>query len=153
MERFVTKVAAVAVGTDKTLINLFNPAATPTVRGRIYEVIIGSQDTPADNAGEFVVQRTTAVGTEGSGLVPVNLDPGGPAGAYDSGLGTYSVEPTYTASKVLLSCPMNERTTFHWRAFPGGELVMTATQNNGAGLKSVSNGSTDDHGACIYFME
>ena len=153
MERFVSKVAAVPVGTDKTLINLFNPAATPTVRGRIYEVILGSNDTPADNAGEFVVQRTTAVGTEGSGLVPKNLDSGGPAGAYDSGLGTFSVEPTYTSGAVLLSVPMNQRTTFHWRAFPGGELVLAATQNNGAGLKSVSNTATDDHGATIYFME
>lgn len=153
MERFVTKVAAVAVGTDKTLINLFNSAASPTTRGRIYEVIIGSKDTPADNAGEFVIQRTTAVGTEGSGLTPANIDPDGPAGAYDSGLGTYSVEPTYTSAKVLLAAPINQRTTFHWRAFPGAELILAAVQNNGAGIKATANTGTDDHGACLYFME
>lgn len=153
MERFVTKVAAVAVGTDKTLINLFNPNASPTTRGRIYEVIVGSKDTPADNAGEFLIQRTTAVGTEGSGFVPHNLDPDGPAGAYDSGLGVFTVEPTYTASAYLLPIPMNQRTTFHWRAFPGDELVLPATQNAGAGLKSASNTGTDDFEGVIYFKE
>jgi len=152
-EKFATRVASVASGTDKTLINVFNPAATPTVRGRIFEVIAGSVATPDDQAADFYLGRTTAVGTEGSGLVPNNLDPGGPAGAYDSGLGVYSAEPTYTAAKQLLAFQLNMRATFRWVAMPGGELVMTATQNNGAGLKTASSTSTQAYGATIFFAE
>lgn len=152
-EKYCTRVASVASGSDKTLINLFNPAATPTSRGRIFEVIVGSVDTPGDQAADFLLNRTTAVGTEGSGLVPNNLDPAGPAGAYDSGLGVFGGEPTYTAAKQLLAFQLNQRATFRWVAAPGCELVMTATQNNGAGLKTVTSSSTQDHGATIYFEE
>ena len=152
-EKYCTRVASVASGTDKTLINVFHAAATPTNRGRIYDVVVGSVASPADQAADFYLGRTTAVGTEGSGLVPNNLDPGGPAGDCDSGLGVFSVEPTYTASKQLLGFQLNQRATFRWVATPGGELVMTATQNNGAGLKTASSTSTQAYGATVFFEE
>jgi hypothetical protein len=153
MERYSTEVASVASGTDKTLLTVFNPAATPTVRGRIYDMVVGSAATPADQTANFYVGRITAVGTEGSGLVPNNLDPGGPAGAYDSGLGVFTGEPTYTASKQLLRFQLNQRATFRWVAAPGSELVMAATQNNGAGIKTTASSSTQAYGACVLFME
>lgn len=152
-EKFSTRVASVASGTDKTLINLFNTPATPTKRGQIYDLIVGSVATPADQAADFYLGRTTAVGTEGSGLVPNNLDPGGPAGDYDSGLGVFGAEPTYTAAKQLLGFQLNQRATFRWVAAPGSELRMAATQNNGAGLKTASSTSTQAYGAAILFEE
>ena len=151
-ENFSTRVAAVASGTDKTAINLFNPAATPTTRARIYEISVGSQDTPADEALDLLLNRTTAVGTEGSGLTPHNLG-GGPAGAYDSGLGAFSGEPTYTAGAILHAWQQNLRTSFLWRAFPGKEPILAATQNNGAGLKTASATGTSDYGTTILFQE
>lgn len=152
-ERYCTRVASVASGSAKTLINLFNPAATPTTRGRIYDITVGSVATPDDQAADFLINRTTAVGTEGSGLVPNNLDPGGPAGAYDSGLGVFSVEPTQTAAKQLLAFQLNQRATFRWVAAPGSELVMAATQNNGANISTVTSTSTQAYGACLLFSE
>lgn len=152
-EKFATRVASVASGTDKTLINLFNAVATPTSRGKIYDVVVGSVATPADQAADFLINRTTAVGTEGSGLVPNNLDPAGPAGQYDSGLGVFGAEPTYTAAKQLLAFQLNQRATFRWVAAPGSELMMTATQNNGAGIKTVTSSSTQAYGCTILFEE
>jgi hypothetical protein len=141
-----------AVGTDKTLINLFNPAATPVGRGRIFEIIVGSVATPADQACKLYVGRSTAVGTEGAGFTPNNLDPAGPAGAYDSG-NAHSAEPTYTANKQLMAFSLNQRATFRWIAAPGCELMMAATQNNGAGLYSSSSTSTQAHEATIFHEE
>lgn len=152
-EKFATRVASVASGTDKTLLNVFHSAATPTNRGRLYDLVVGSVATPADQAADFLLNRTTGVGTEGSGLIPNNLDPGGPAGDCDSGLGVFSAEPTYTSAKQLLAFQLNQRATFRWVASPGSELWMTATQNNGAGLKTVSSTSTQAHGACALFEE
>ncbi|TXH51848.1 MAG: hypothetical protein E6Q97_17360 [Desulfurellales bacterium] len=152
-ERFSTHCQGVASGTDKTLINIFNPAATPTKRGRIYDIMVGSVATPADQAAKFLVGRTTANQTEGAGYVPNNLDPAGPAGEYDSGVGVYSVEPTYTASKELLAFSVNQRATFRWVAAPGSELLMAATQNYGAGLKTKSSTSTQAYEATILFEE
>ena len=152
-ENYSAFAAGVASGTNKTAINIFHSAATPTNRGRIFDVIVGSVATPADQAADFLLNRTTAVGTEGSGLVPNNLDPGGPAGDCDSGLGVFTAEPTYTASKQLLAFQINQRATFRHVCSPGAELVMSATQNNGAGLKTVSSTSTQAHGATIFFEE
>lgn len=153
MEKFSTSVASVASGNDKTLINIFNPSATPTNRTKVFYINIGSVATPADQAANFVFGRTTAVGTEGSGLVPANLDPAGPAGACDSGLGVFSGEPTYTAAKTLLQIPLNQRAMGQWYANPGCELILAATQNNGGGLKTASSTSTQAHGATIMFEE
>lgn len=152
-EKFSTRVASVASGTNKTLINIFHSAATPTNRGRISDLVVGSVATPADQAADFLLNRSTAVGTEGSGLIPNNLDPAGPAGDCDSGLGVFSGEPTYTAVKQLLAFQLNQRATFRWVAAPGYELLMTATQNNGAGLQTVSSTSTQAHGCSIMFEE
>lgn len=152
-EKFVTKAEAVASGTDKTLINLFNPTATPTRRGKIFDLVVGSVASPADQAAKFELTRTTAVGTEGSGFTPHNLDPGGPAGAYDSGIGAFSVEPTYTSNKELLVFSLNQRATFRFVASPGAEFVLAATQNHGAGLKTGSSTSTQAHEATIFFEE
>ena len=152
-EKYVTRVASVASGTDKTLINIFHSAATPTGRGRIYDLLVGSVATPADQAADFLLGRTTAVGTEGSGLIPNNLDPGGPAGDCDSGLGVFSGEPTYTSAKQLLAFQLNQRASWRWVAAPGGELVMAATQNTGAGIKTVTSTSTQAHGCTVFFEE
>jgi hypothetical protein len=152
-ERFTSFAGGVASGTDKTILTLFDPAATPTRRGRIFDFVVGSDDTPADQACRLLIGRITAVGTEGSGWTPVNIDPGGPAGEYDAGVGTFGGEPTYTASKNLITFSLNQRATFRWCAVPGGELMMAATQNNGAGLKSSASTSTQAYEATVFHEE
>lgn len=152
-ERFATRVASVASGTNKTLINIFHSAATPTMRGKIYDLTIGSAASPADQAADFLLNRSTAVGTEGSGLIPNNLDPGGPAGDCDSGLGVFAGEPTYTAVKQLFAIQVNQRASYRHVCREGAEFFMTATQNNGAGLQTVSSTSTQSYGAAIWFEE
>lgn len=139
-----------AVGTNKTITNLFNPVASPLTRARVYDITIGCSATPADQATKFRYARSTAVGTETTGFVPINLDAAGPAGEYDSGYG-HSAEPSYTANKELLVISVNQRATFRWVAAPESELVLTATQNNGAGLYSVSATGTASHQATILF--
>lgn len=142
-----------AVGTNKTILNLFASPATPTNRARVYNIIVGCDATPADQATDLQFGRTTAVGTEGSGFTPVNLDNGGPAGNYDFGV-AHSAEPTYTANKELLRFSLNQRATFSWSALAKEyELLLIATQNSGAGLKSTSSTGTPTCQGCIYFCE
>lgn len=151
MEKFFGHGAA-AVGTNKTILNLFKTPASPVVRARIYEFGVGCEATPADQATDFKLGRTTAVGTEGSGFTPVNLDPGGPAGECDFGV-AHSAEPTYTSNKELFQFSLNQRATYRWVANPGCEILLPATQNNGAGLKSSSATGTATHEAVMFFEE
>ena len=144
----------VASGTNKTALNLFDGLATPTRRLGIFYLTVSSVATPADQAAKFYLGRTSAVGTEGSGYTPVNLDPGGPAGEGDAGIGAFSGEPTYTSSKELLVFSVNQRVTFQWYAcFPGAEFYVAATQNNGLGLKTSSSTSTQAHEVTTHHVE
>lgn len=152
-ERFSSHADGVASGTDKTIITLFNPAATPTRRAALFDLIVGSVASPADQSAKFHLGRITALGTEGSGYTPVNLDPAGPAGELDAGCGVFGGEPTYTASKQLLVFSINQRATWRWIAAPGCEILTPATQNNGVGLKTSSSTSTQAHEACIFHQE
>lgn len=152
-ERFSSFAEGVASGTNKTVCNVANPAATPTRRLGIYQLIVGSVATPADQACKFGAGRTTALGTVGSTFTPVNLDPGGPAGEVATGVG-HSAEPTYTANKELLVFSVNQRATFQWNAWDVmAKLMGTATQNNGIGIKSRSSTSTQAHEMTVFHEE
>ena len=142
-----------ATGTNKTILTLFCASATPKVRPKLYELLLSSAATPADIATLFYLGRITAVGTEDAGFTPVALDPAAPTGECDCGVGVFSVEPTYTASKELLPIAVNQRAFFRWIAAPGGELILPATQNNGVGLKSSSSGGTPAFEAMFHWME
>lgn len=142
-----------ASGTAKALWNLFNPVAAPTSRGAIFDLTCGSVTTPADQACRFQVNRTSALGTEDAGFTPVNLDPAGPAGAYDSGIGFTGGQPTVTANKQLLTFSINQRATFRFVCAPEKNLILPATQNNGAALNSASSTSTQNHESSVFFCE
>ena len=139
-----------AVGTDKSLLTLISAA---TIRPHLYDVLIGCEATPADQATQLLIARFTAVGTEGSGFTPIALDPADPAALSDCGSGVFSVEPTYTANANLLQISMNQRATFRWVAAPGGELIAPATANNGIGLYSDSATGTATHEASFHWHE
>jgi hypothetical protein len=115
-----------AGATPQTLLNLIGAT---TVRLRLYDLVCGSDATPADNAFELNLNRTTAVGT-GTAVTPTALDSADPTaeGTADE---NHSVEPTSTAGAVLLNWMQNQRATFRWVAAPFGELIVPATAANG----------------------
>lgn len=149
MGKYSVSVDGVAGGDPQTLINLFSDG---NVRQYIYDVIIGSDATPADQAASFDMPRTTAVGTEGAGFTPTKLDPDIAAAAADSG-NAHTVEPTETADSALMRFALNQRATFRWVAAPGSELVIPATANNGISLVRRASTSNFAMDATILFRE
>ena len=108
--------------------------ATRPRRLRVYDVMFGSEATPADAAILWTFQRCSAAGTS-TGVTPTNIDPASATTEYDAGE-NHTIEPTYTATLILLNIPLNQRATFRWVAAPGGELVMPATASNGFGIQT-----------------
>lgn len=134
---------------DTTILGL---TSATTIRPRIYDLVMGSDATPADNAGEYVIQRTTGAGTSTS-VTPTALDPGDPAATAAAGE-AHSSEPTYTANAILLQWAQNQRATFRWVAAPGGEIVLPATAANGIGLRVIGiAGSAVNMNCTIHFEE
>ena len=123
-----------AWGRDTNTVNItvFGLTSTTAIRPRIYDFIIGSEATPADQAARMTLQRTTTTGTS-TAVTPIALDPSDPAATFTAGE-NHSGEPTYTASALLLQLALNQRATFRWVAAPGGEIVLPATASNGAAL-------------------
>jgi hypothetical protein len=133
MARYMVEANRTA-GTAVTLGTVGADATRPR-RGKWYDVMIGSEAAPADNAFLWTVTRCTALGTSTS-VTPSPIDPADAATESDAGE-NHTVEPTYTAGAVMLSIPLNQRSTFRWMAaFPGAEIVYPATAANGFGIRT-----------------
>lgn len=132
--------AAVGSDTNNASTTMWSVTSAATIRPRIYEVIIGSVATPADNAWEFILGRTTAAGTS-TAFTPIALDPADPAALAAAGF-AHTVEPTYTANAQVLRLAGNQRAAVRWVAAPGGEIVLPATAANGIGCLSNAVGGS-----------
>jgi hypothetical protein len=106
--------------------------ASTSKRGYVYDMMLSTGGTPADNAIQWLARRMTAVGTEGAGVTPIQLN-GGPAALLD-GAENHSAEPTYTAASEMFDQIINQRAFTRWVAPPGGEWVIPATASNGIGF-------------------
>lgn len=132
--------AAVGSDTNTAGTTVWSLTSATTIRPRIYEFLIGSVATPADNAWEFILGRTTAAGTS-TAFTPIALDPADPAALAAAGF-AHTVEPTYTANAQVLRIAGNQRAAVRWVAAPGGEIVLPATAANGIGCLSNAIGGS-----------
>lgn len=138
--------------TNTASTTILGIVAAATVRPRIYDVVLSSTATPADNAGNYSLKRTTTAGTA-TAVTPQALDSANPAAVTTAGK-AHTAEPTYTAGSDVLYISTNQRATFRWVAAPGGELVVPATANNGIGLLVNSiGGSAVTVDAMFHFTE
>ena len=148
MARRYSIVHQTPAGTNLTILQL---VGVTTTRAWIYDIIIGSDATPADVATEFNVIRGTVSGT-GTSVTPRALDPGNPA-ALTSGEGGTIATQTKTANSSMLDIALNQRATFRWVAVPDGELVLPATSDNWIGVESIASGGTPNINCTISYAE
>lgn len=138
-------------GTALTILALESSAS---VRGRLHQLIIGSDATPADVATEFALLRHTAAGAAGTAVTEKPADPLGSAAACNLRGGTMT-EPTYetVATEGLLQIALNQRATFTWIANPGREICTVVGAANGIGLRSIASGGTPNINATFGWDE
>lgn len=125
--------------------------AATTVRPRLYDLVIGNQNTPVDQSGLYAVTRFTAAGTAGSSPTPTVIDPGDVAAVATNGI-SHSAEPTYAATD-LLQIPLHQRATFRYVAAQGFELVSPASAANGIGVRLVSSTAAFVSNASAFWFE
>ena len=149
MSRNYTISGARAVSSPtKTLLTLIGGT---TNRPVLYDMILGSTATPADNALEFILQRCTAAGTS-TAITPAPADTADPAAIATAGV-NHTVEPTYTAGAILVDIAMNQRATQRWVPSPGREIKLPATASNGVGLQPVHASFTGSVTASLFFED
>ena len=136
--------------TAATTIGGITSAAT--VRPHIYDILCGSDASPADNAASYAIQRYTAAGTS-TAVVPQAIDPANASLALASAGKAHSGEPTYTSAAILLEWAQNQRVTFRWVASPSGTLILPATAANGAGAVVVAVGGSAVNTIIVFHYE
>lgn len=131
---------------DKTLLSVHG---STLARPRVFDIVLGSAASPADQAALYYVGRVTTLGTAGSNPTPGSTDPVDIASLSVAAI-THSAEPTYTT--ILLQIPLNQRATFRYVASPGAEFMHALTSNYGIGLKlSTSTTAMVEYGTILYF--
>lgn len=140
--------------TYKTLISVYastTGTASLVRRGKVYDVLIGTNGTPADNALEFDIARLTSPST--SALVTANpLDPAD-AGAASGVVANSTTEGTFSSSGEVWYIGINQRASYRWVAAPGSELVWPATSSAGLALRARSTSYTGTATGTVLFQE
>jgi hypothetical protein len=132
------------------LIGLTSSSATPR-RGKVYDVLIGTNGTPADNFVEWDISRVTASSTA-TVLAATALD-SADAAAITNVTVNSSTAGTITSGSNVFYVGVNQRASYRWVAAPGGELVWPATSSNGFQLRARSGGYTGTATGTIHFEE
>jgi hypothetical protein len=135
----ITGALAAVSGSYKTVLDVFATSGALR-RGKVFDVLIGTNGTPADNYLQWDISRMTADGT-GTAVTPNPLDPADVA-ALATAKNNYSAEPTITANSSLFNVGVNQRASYRWVAAPGSELLFPATAGNGLALRTLSGGYT-----------
>lgn len=131
----------------KTLLSALSSATTKRIK--IYDLLVGTNGTPADNFLEWDVSRCSLAGT-GSALTPSPLDVAD-AAATTACLQNLTAEGTVGVQVFYVG--VNQRASYRWVAAPGSELVGPATAANGFVLRAKSAGYTGTSTATMFFQE
>lgn len=115
-------------------------AGTGPRRGKIYDVLVGTNGAPADNFMEFDISRVTASSTT-TVLAANPLDPADATAATTVATVNSSTFATI-GTPALWYIGMNQRASYRWVCAPGSELVWPATGSNGFQLRQRSGSYT-----------
>lgn len=129
--------------------NIYNPAAVLT-RPSLFDLLISSGATPADNANQWMICRTTVAPVGGSAITASPCDFGDPAAS------TLAMSKPTSASvqgTVLMYMSVNQRVTWRWCAVPGGELVVSNVAGSGIGLVSNLSPTPAVCESALFFRE
>lgn len=137
-------------GTYKTLAAM--TAATATLRrGKIYDILFGTNGTPADNYVEYDLSQQTAVGTSTTVTVQKADQADGAPGVVGSV--NFTAEGTITANTNAIYIGVNQRASYRWVAAPGGEIVYPATNLAGYAFRARSAAYTGTATATLHVDE
>ncbi len=126
-------------------------STTTARRFKIYDVLIGTNGTPADNFVEWDISRITASSTT-TVLAATALD-SADATALTVATVNSSQFGTITTGSNVFYIGVNQRASYRWVAAPGGELVAPATSSNGFQLRARSAAYTGTCTGTFNFEE
>lgn len=158
-----TAAQAAVTTTDITLVSLIASTIAPAPviqlrRSRVYDILVGTVGTPADNSMYWSMQRATAGSTPAyagyASSVALALDPADTNSALSVVINS-SIETaySYTGTTNPWYVGVNQRASYRWVAAPGSEIVSPATSSAGIGLRVKSPAYTGAASATVMWSE
>ncbi|KKN54910.1 hypothetical protein LCGC14_0588030 [marine sediment metagenome] len=120
------------------------------VRGRIYDLGFGSVGTPADNATQWRVARSTTAVAVGAAVTETPLDGAGPASQIIA-ISDVTTEPGY--ADVFIDIGLNQRASWRWVAAPEGEIIVPADATSAVGIEPTQTSGGVDANGYIHWLE
>jgi hypothetical protein len=159
-----TATIKVLTGTYSTLVLLqaSTGATGPTIelrRGKVYDMLVGTNVTPVDAFVQYDVSRVTAGSTAVyagimSSIGQQQLD------TADGNMATFAVINstaeggiTVTPNSNIWNVGVNARASYRWVAAPGSELVWAASASAGVCLRAATGGGSITGTATVMFQE
>lgn len=157
--------------TYKTLVVLANSSAAVITtgaglykRGKLYDILVGTNGSPADNYMEYDVTRATVGTTPAAATVGISslssnfgADPADNTNALNFIAINSTSEGGIAATTETWYVGVNQRASYRWVAAPGSEIVWpavsSATASNGIALRTRSGGYTGTATATTYYTE
>ena len=143
--------------------SLTNIGAGALRRGKIYDILVGTNGTPADNYMEWDLCKVTmgASSPLAGGISSLSstfgLDPADNYGFVAAAGINSSIETAFTALQEMWYVGVNQRASYRWVAAPGSEFVYpansSATGSNGFAGRVRSGGYTGTATYNILFQE
>ena len=143
----------------KTLINAYGGATTQR-RGKIYDVLVGTNGTPADNYMEWDISRFSATAIlTGTVVTPNPLDTADSA-YLGASVANATTENTYVNNGTGASVfyvGVNQRASYRWVVDPGsvGAIVTPATTANGIAIGGINASAaySSTYAVSAYYQE
>ena len=149
--------------TDISLISIFASTIAPMPaiqlrRAKVYDILVGTNGTPADNAMMFSMQRATAGSTPSYAGINSSVNQALDQADSVSACGSWSnssmeTSYTYTGTNMPWFVGVNQRASYRWVAAPGSEIVLPATSSAGLSLRSKSPGYTGAATGALMWSE
>lgn len=135
--------------------------AGPTIqlrRVKLYDLLVGTNGTPADNAMEWIVARATAGSTSAyAGVTSTRSNQLDPADALMASMTWVNSSAETAISPVSGTQPLyvgvNQRASYRWVAAPGSEIVLAATSSNGLLVRTKSPTGYTGTATANFLME
>jgi hypothetical protein len=117
-------------------------------RQKLYDILVGTNGTPADNFMEYDVTRATITATAAAFTAFISslssnwtLDPADASIVAGVAINS-TAEGGITATTEAWYVGVNQRASYRWVAAPGSEIVLPATSSNALCLRARSGAYT-----------
>ena len=138
--------------TPAALDTLVHLKCSATIRAKLSEFILSSDDSPVEQTTNYQITRTTSAGTTPVTTLTIeSVEPLSPTSAVTAEGDGYATEPTI--GDIMMDFNVHQKATYRWVAYPGREIHSVAAANNGLAMAIIAQTAAYAISSCFEWSE